>query len=505
MTVYDDPHAHAPADDDAGHYAPVPPGRPIDEASDLGGRAAGLATALLVGGLACLAVGLALAFVLGWFVLPRHSPFGGLAYALNSYLLGWVFALTIPLGALFFVLLQHLFRAGWSVNVRRVPEALAACLPTMGLLGIPVVLSVLLGVGTPYIWAQWVSGPVDHETGLDTDTPTASVSLDLSDETEALTSPEPQAEHAAVSTTVGGATPEAAEHGGASHGYKEIDALTWSKRAFLNPLFFTLRFALYLLFFAFAGRFFWTLSVRQDHDGDPAKTRSMEKFAAPGLLLFGLLTTFFAYDVVMSLDPHWYSTVFGVYLWVGAAVGGFATIILSLNLLQRYGLLGRSVTTEHYHDLGKFLFAATFFWGYIAFSQYMLLWYANIPETTGWLSRRGATTVPEAMGGWTWVAAALLVGHLLIPFAGLLSRHVKRNKGLLTFWAVWMLIFHWVDLWWLVMPEMEEGFVPLLPELLVAAGLLGVLGWRFLTVLDSASLRPLRDPRRDESFAFTNI
>ena len=503
MTVYDDPHARQPAH--AGDYAPVPPVAGVDEADDLNGRAGGLAKLLLVGGLACLAAGLVLAFVLGLFLMPRHSAFGGVGYAAYSYLLGWLYALTIPLGALFFLILQHLFRAGWSVNVRRVPEALASTLPTVFLLGVPVLLTVLLGIGTPYVWAQWVSGPtvpLEHGEGLNPYTPTASVSLGLSQATV------PEASEPAVTPADGGpaeGSPAAEAHAAGAHDYKAIDSLTWHKRPFLNPLFFTLRYVGYALFYGFAGRYFWRLSTAQDRDGDPEKTRGMEKFAAVGLLLFGLITTLFAYDVVMSLDPHWYSTVFGIYLWVGAAVGGFATIILTLNLLQRHGFLGRSVTTEHYHDLGKLLFAATFFWGYIAFSQYMLLWYANIPETTGWLSRRGATTVPEAMSGWSAVAAALLVGHLLIPFAGLLSRHIKRNKGLLTFWAVWLLIFHWVDLWWLVLPELEQGFTPVLPELLVTAGLLGVLGWRFLTVLNEAPLRPMRDPRGEESFAFTNI
>ena len=146
----------------------------------------------------------------------------------------------------------------------------------------------------------------------------------------------------------------------------------------------------------------------------------------------------------MSLDPHWYSTMFGVYYFAGCVVAFFATLIIIVYLLQQAGYLRESVTIEHYHDLGKFLFAFVFFWGYIAFSQYMLLWYANIPEEADLVRRRhGAHDRPSAdvngVESWRLVAACCSASSL-IPFAGLLSRHVKRNAGLLVFWAVWLLV-----------------------------------------------------------------
>lgn len=480
MTVYDDPHSAAADPSRAAAHA----GHDVDEVSDLGDRGATVANAALVTGVVCLLLG-----VVAAFVSPVRS---GVSYALHGYVLAWTYVLSLCLGALFFVLLQHLFRAGWSVNLRRVPEALAACLPAVAVMGAPILLSVLAGQGTPYIWAQYVDGPTTaaHEgEGHDADTPTAGVSDALADVTEADTAPEP----------------DAAAHPEEHHGYKALDDLTYTKYAYLNPVFFTIRALAYVAFWSYAGRLLWRLSTAQDADGDPAHTRRAEVFSAPGLLLFGVLITFAAFDLLMSLDPHWYSTIFGVYYWAGAAVGGFALMIVALNALQRFGFLTASVTTEHYHDLGKFLFASVFFWGYVAFSQYMLMWYANIPEEAPWFDRRGATTVVESQGLWTWVAAALLAGHLLIPFAGLLSRHVKRHKGLLTFWAVWLLIFHWIDLWWLVLPEMEEGASYVASEALLTLGLLGLLAWRFTAVLGRASLRPLRDPRVEESYSFTNI
>ena len=177
----------------------------------------------------------------------------------------------------------------------------------------------------------------------------------------------------------------------------------------------------------------------------------MQAFSPISLILYAITVTLASFDLLMSLDPHWYSTIYGVYYFSGCAVGIFATLIILSVLLQRWGLLRETITAEHYHDLGKFLFGFVFFWGYIAFSQYMLIWYANIPEETIWYGRRGTSTVDYMITlTWPWgaISVALLFGHLLIPFAGLLSRHAKRRKPVLVFWAVWLLVFHWIDVSW---------------------------------------------------------
>ena len=118
--------------------------------------------------------------------------------------------------------------------------------------------------------------------------------------------------------------------------------------------------------------------------GDANLTLRMERVSYPALLLFAVTITFAAFDWIMSLTPHWYSTIFGVYYFAGAVVGFLAAVILALITLQKTGHLTSTVTLEHYHELGKLLFAFIVFWGYIAFSQYMLIWYANIPEETVW-------------------------------------------------------------------------------------------------------------------------
>jgi hypothetical protein len=216
-------------------------------------------------------------------------------------------------------------------------------------------------------------------------------------------------------------------------------------------------------------------------------------------MAFAVTVCFAAFDWLMSLDPHWYSTIFGVYFFSGCAVGVTALLVVLVSLAQRRGGLDRAVTVEHYHDLGKLLFTFVFFWGYIAFSQYMLIWYANIPEETRWL-------VVRESHGWQWVGVLLLFGHLLVPFLGLLSRHVRRSRAALTGWAVFLLVMHWVDLYWLVMPTFQEEYLPFgLADVLCLIGLGSLYLAAVVHVAADHSLVPLRDPRLDESLVFHNV
>jgi len=218
-----------------------------------------------------------------------------------------------------------------------------------------------------------------------------------------------------------------------------------------------------------------------------------------------LTITFGAIDLFMSLDPHWFSTIFGVYFFAGGKMAFFAAMVVAIMLLRSRGHLRGSVTTEHLHDLGKWLFAFVFFWGYIAFSQYMLLWYASLPETTGWLLRRGAESLAGVDNPWTNISIALAVGHMLVPFAGLLSRHVKRAAGLLVGWSVWLLFMHYLDVFWLIMPELDGGVHFGVPEVAAMIGIGGLFVAVVVRNLAAASLRPVRDPRAVESLAFQNI
>ncbi len=395
-----------------------------------------------------------------------------------AYLVAFAFVLSLSLGAMFFVLLQHVCRAGWSVLVRRPIEAMAANMPVVALLFVPIALSVVLGGGEVFPWAQRGE-------------PAASAA-------EVAPASQAQAEAEAAGAA------DRAE----LYPHQTLDDFTLKKRPYLNEPMFILRWIAFLAIWGGIGWWYWRQSTLQDGDGDAGRTARMEKWSGILLLVYGLTVTFAAFDLLMSLNPHWYSTIFGVYYFSGAAMAVVAAWILMLMLLQSRGYLATSVTVEHYHDLGKFLFGFVFFWGYIAFSQYMLLWYASLPEVLGWMQHRGLSTDPahvEVFGSWAILALVLLVGHFLMPFAGLMSRHAKRVRGVLAVWAIWLLVMHYADMLWLVMPE----FGPRLTLGLVEVGLAVAVGCVFLIGVvrrgARAALAPRRDPRLEESLGFENF
>jgi hypothetical protein len=377
------------------------------------------------------AVGLVLAFGSSFLFSQGFPRF------LYAYLLNFCFFASLSLGALFFVLLHHLTRAGWSVAVRRLAETLAAALPFWSVLFLPILLLVLSGNGTLY---EWNSAELVRQ-----------------------------------------------------------DELLQKKAPYLNAWFFAARGLLYLGVWAWLARYYWHQSVAQDETGDKTLSLRMQKWSAPGMLAFALTVAFASFDWLMSLDPHWFSTMFGVYFFAGCVVGFFALLALLMVGLQQQGYLEDSLTTEHYHDVGKLLFAFVFFWGYIAFSQYMLIWYANIPEETGWYLVRQTH-------GWQWIALVLLFGHFLLPFCGLMSRRAKRNQRMLASWAVVLLVMHWIDIYYLVMPQLHHsgpGFG--LVDAFCLVGLGALYAGIVLRIASERGLIPQRDPRLAESLAFRNV
>jgi len=272
------------------------------------------------------------------------------------------------------------------------------------------------------------------------------------------------------------------------------------KAGWLSLPFFGVRFAVYFALWIWLSRTLFRRSVAQDGTGDFRLTRSMERLSGPGMVVCAVTLTLAAFDLLMSLDPHWTSTIFGVYVFAGSVLAFFASIPLVTWVTQRSGRLVHSITPEHYHDMGKLIFAFTIFWAYIAFSQYMLIWYGNIPEETVWFVRRQTN-------GWGGVGLALLFGHFVVPFLFLLPRSIKRRLGLLVIPALWVLAMHWIDLYWLVMPQTRGGratpglhIVDLTTFLGIGALFVGVAVWRLRT----RSLIADRDPRITESLAFEN-
>ncbi len=421
----------------------------------------------------CLAA-MVLGGLAAWGLLMSQGALRG-ELAGHALLVVVTFYLSIALGALFFVMLHHLSRAGWSVTVRRLAEALSANLLWLA----PV---TLLAAHAPLAFVAYC--------GLDPWAPA-------------------------------------------------------DKTGYLNPTAVTVRLAAYCAVWAFLAWYFRSRSLRQDRDGDVRWSLRMERMSAPGMIAFGITITLAAVDLLMSLNPHWSSTMIGVYFFSGSVVAGLVALTLLAVWLQAAGKLQGAITVEHYHDLGKLTFAFTVFWGYIAFSQYMLIWYANMPEETQFF-------LPRQLGPWAGVSLALLFCHLLVPLFGLMSRHAKRHPLVFTFWAVWLLAAHLLDIYWLVMPSVFIREIPRavglppdapLPEALgkllnanhsvyqlspeyssfmdvvraplgpaavgMTLALTAAVGGLFLVgtiwLLRGRSLVPLQDPRLDESLQFENL
>jgi hypothetical protein len=450
-----------------------------EERLTLGDRARPLFTAAA----AVAIVGLAIALILGW--VSDHS----LRRLYFGYLTAFVFFLSIVLGALFMVLMQFLTRAAWSVGVRRIAENLTGLMPVLGILAIPLIATVAVQRGTVYRWALPITAT----------TPQA-IEAAKHGETEEV--PEAPATTSSQSVAIKDINPPPAPL---------LDSTMLQKRAWMNPIFWIIRVVIYFIAWSWISLYYRRLSILQDENGDPELTRRRQIWSGICVVILGLTLTGAAGDFIMSLDPHWFSTIFGVYYFAGGALASWATLIIITRLLQRGGFLTRSVTIEHYHDLGKYLFGFTFFWGYIAFSQYMLLWYASIPEEIEWYNRHGATTVHSHITGWSYVIVAILFGQLLIPFAGLLSRYVKREISLLIFWAFWVVSFHYLDTYWMVMPEYHVPWAApfrawsIVIDLAALAGIGGVLAAALVRLMAPHSLRPTGDPRLPESLAFHNF
>ncbi len=429
---------------------------------------------------------------LGWRV--EHAP----TLFFHAYLVAFVFYLTITLGSLFFVMLHHLARAGWSVTLRRLAEALSGNVALMAILFVPLAFNL----NAIYPWAEQKAG-------------------------EQQASGE---SHRAMIRPIGPIRPIATAE--VEEGKAHVVA---GHDLWLTPRRFIGRFVIYFVIWGFLAWYFRGHSILQDRSGSLRLSKRMERLSAPGMILWAFTITLAAVDLIMSLNPHWSSTMIGVYLFSDAVLSSLVAITLLAMWLQSCGLLRGVVTVEHYHDLGKLTFAFVFFWGYIAFSQYMLIWYANMPEETQFYMIR-------QIGPWAGVSLALIVVHFVLPFLGLMSRYAKRWLPLFAFWLIWLLVAHAFDLFWLIMPNiivrqigepLPEAFktilqspqsvyqlgqgsalidaitAPLQPAAIATVvGLLIAMGGLFVAntawLLKGAALMPVKDPRLNESLSFHN-
>ena len=350
-----------------------------------------------------------------------------------SWLVSFLFFLSLAVGALFFVLIQYAAQGGWSVVLRRIGETTFATVPVMAALFVPL----LFGLQDLFSWS----------------------------------------------------VPGAAEH----------DALLQWKAPFLNVPFFLIRAVLYFGIWSFIAILYYRGSRGQDVTGDPAVSARLRKFAGPGIIVLALTSTFASVDWIMSLTPHWYSTMFGVYFFAGSFVGFIALLSVVAAAMRGAGLLDTVITAEHLQDLGKFLFAFTIFWTYIAFSQFFLIWYGNLPEETSWYRAR-------MEGSWLTVSILLMAGHFAVPFFYLMGRAVKRRNTTLAVGGAWLLVMHFVDLYWQVMPTLHpDGFRPSVLDVAAFLAIGGCFVAAASWLLRRQALVPMRDPRLAESLAFENV
>lgn len=409
-----------------------------------GGAGSGASNVLLAAGVALVVV----AALLGW------QKVGGVwsRQALSAYHVGVMAVLAMCLGATFFTMVFHLTNAGWTATIRRQFENIMSFLPFAWAMLLPTLL-VEIAVGGRMF--QWIA-----DAGTD-------VVL--------------------------------AKKGG--YFYWPLHA-----EAGAFPAFFVLRTLAYGAFWTYLSTRLRGYSLRQDREGGSELSARARFTCAWAMPVFALSIAFCAFDYLMTVDYKFFSTMWGVYYFAGGAFACPALVTLILVILLGRGRLKGAVTPEHFHDLGKLMFSFTVFWAYIAFSQYFLIWYSNIPEETAFYLHR-------KHGGWQYLGIFLMVGHFGLPFLYLVSRVVKKHAGLMTLATLWFLLVHVLDIYWIVRPmtyanpgnAAVPGMGPVvLVDVLAIVGVLAIFAGFLVRRVASGVLVAVGDPHLDEALEHRN-
>jgi hypothetical protein len=343
----------------------------------------------------------------------------------RSWLIGFLFCLGLSMGSLALLMLQHMSGGQWGLIGRRVFEAASRNLPYVALIFVPI----LFGLPRLYEWAR----------------------------------------------------PEAVR----------ADHILQMKAPYLNVPFFIARAVLYFAIWIGCSWLLNSWSAAQDRGElatTPADSRRFRAVSAPGLLVYVLTMTFAATDWIMSLDPHWFSTIFGFILVAGQGLAGFALVIVVLSMLTTVEPMATYLNKRHFLDFGKLLLAFVMLWAYFSFSQFLIIWAGNLPEEIPFFIER-------LRGGWQYVSVLILLGHFALPFVLLLSRDLKRRPRLLAQVAIVVLLMRFVDILWLVEPMFGHERLPIhWMDVALPAGLVGVWFFLFARQLRSRPLLPLNDP-----------
>jgi hypothetical protein len=378
-----------------------------------------------------------------------------------SWLFAFFFCFTFVVGGCFWILLNNAANSSWEVSLRRLFEHLANMVPALFVFALPLLI--------PTVRESLYEWMVHHREA---------------------------AAHAG-----GGTVKESLHHMAEENPHLHT---LYAKYGYMNMTFWYLRFAAYFLILWYIGRTLRGKSLQQEKDGDIKHTILGRTFACRWLLFFALTATFASVDWVMGIDYNWFSTMWGVYIFAGCAWSSMSLMILLVTYLRSIGYLQKVVTDEHYHLMGKLLFAFTVFWGYIAFSQYFLIWYANITEETRWYLTRNTE-------GWRWVSIALVLGHFVGPFVLLLSQPRKKKPAVVCAVGIWILLMHMLDIYWNIIPERGPSLGKgvwiagaWIGDVVAVVTICSLMGYVFLRTLGKYSLYQWRNPRLLESANVVN-
>ena len=351
----------------------------------------------------------------------------------QSYLLGYLFWLTLALGGLFFTLVNHLFGSEWNLVTRRINEAVMMSFELLAILFIPIIL----GMHHLFHWTD--ADAVAH------------------------------------------------------------DMILQAKAGYLNETFFIIRAVIYFGAWIIISRLLLKYSLKQDVESNEENILKLKRISAPGMVIYALTSSFASFDWIMSLNPHWYSTIYGVYIFAGSFLAILSFVIIFALYLRGKGVMKETITVEHYQDYGKLLLAFLVFWGYISFSQYFLMWYANIPEETIWYLNRWE-------GTWKIITMVIVIAGFFIPFLSVLTRAAKRNLSWLKLVAIWVFVMHLVDIYWLVVPTFSKtGATFSWQDIAAVFGIGGLFLWNFMRKYTSRPTIPVMDRRMEKSFHFKNV